>query len=386
MPPAVPPPTTATETPAVATSATTVTHEPAPADLVRDLLELPPPSDGVTSILPESLGATIESLRVGAEVPVERTIAEGGWGRAIVDPGTRVEVRFSGSTVTVGMQPGLRIDPVIGPDILVTQIRYDASTDRLDLDAEGFGPDALYRWAANHFANRYLLDLVPSELRTTSAPDAGDAAALHRAMTTLNNFGGVGVASGDGVALADPFGSATLRFTSTHETDLGDGYTLTIPRGARVTIGADLDGDADSLQLERIRVRASGPAITVAKSEGFMSGVSGLELHGLTVHHGGHVEADYDLQLEQAIGDGMSFLRVLVAVAGAHSGDPSGLADLHRPLPDPRLPALRADADAQLSAIAEPAIADWVRANDGVIEGQSLSEIMGIAPTGPQVP
>jgi len=384
-PPALPPPTTTVEAPARGVRAGEVIHEAPPADLVRDILELPERS-GPATVLEQAhaAGAAIESLRVGAEVPESRTLAEGWWGEVVVDAGSRVQVSFDGPVVTIRVQEGLRIDPVVGPDVRITSIRYDTENDRLDVDAEGVGPDGMYGWIAESIANRYMLDLVPTELRTSASPDAADADALTRAMALLNNFGGApaaGVGEGSSIGLADPFGSVVLRIDQPRSIDIGDGYTLDVPRNARLTMSADLDGSGDSLEISQIRVRATGPEITVTKSEGFGSSVSGLILRGATISHGGAVHADYDLQLEQAIGDGMNFIRVLAGLASLEAGDARGLAMLNQPSSQPRLPALRADVDATISSLAEPELADWVRANDGLIEGESLCGLLGISKT-----
>jgi hypothetical protein len=350
------------------------TPDTALVDLAKDILDLP----GTRSTTRAGAApVVVESVHAGAEIPTARTLARGSWGELRADAGTRIEVSAHGSTIDIRATPGLTVDANYVPDFRVARMTYDVHTRTFEVDANGPGPDFVYRRAATWIANHSLVDLLPPELR---APGPQGSSALSRAVLVLDRVtGGDGPSPASAASdLVAPSGSISLYAPNEIRHQLDNGMLAIIPAHTTFHVSARMTGPVGQPVLASGNIHISGQGVTVRQTTGTFASLNGIVIRGAALGPGGQIALEYDLLAERAIDGGVGLVRLLAALAGAHNGDPSGLVALHQPQPPARLNSIRAEVDAELQSRLRPALIDLVHENDGAIPGFSLSAILGL--------
>ena len=369
--------------PREASHASRAPARPAPA---APAAAAPSPASSLSSItLPigeAELRRAIDSAALGGTISEAQTLARSRFGELRIAAGTRVEIALSGSRLDISTDPGLTLDLHYGPNVTIRRIQYDLNTGRFEVDAEGPGPDFLYREAATWFANRTLRPLLPVELQTPGYDPRTDPELIARFQRTVTSVltGQPGPA---GVTFSNPTARASIRLARELRVDLPEGNVLIVPRGTPFSFDASFEGPIEAPVLRELTVRSSGRGVVLRQSEGLFSSIAGLEIRGVTVRPGGRLAVDYTPLPETALNGGESLLRLLGGAIGVASGDPRGLELLNAPPPNHRLPELRREIDGRIHGEAEPALLRLIRDNDMVVPGFSLTRLMGVPAASP---
>lgn len=292
-----------------------------------------------------------------------------------------VTARANPTGITVSFSPGMVISTrnpewyIPDVDIGIEELGWSYSTQTLSA-----------RWNATNAVNWFRnpggqiiagmsgrLAALPARMQVPGYDPFSDPALAGDLTTFARSFAGGGGGSAAPRVMAQ---SVELGFALPNELtrDVGQGATVVIPAGSRISLQASLDGD----------LTASPPAIKVTS---ITLGVSGrarfnlrafgtdwpiISVSGARIGYGGGITADYRI-IHEDIGSAL----LLLLAAAAVEENPLNAGRI-RPDLTVRDAAAHRLVDQMITGKLEPMFADLVRANAGVIPGVNLLDVFGI--------
>ena len=148
-----------------------------------------------------------------------------------------------------------------------------------------------------------------------------------------------------------------------------DDLWVNLDEGTPLTLQLSTAGDVNSLKVNSFSLRAGKPGIVIKPSKGWAKDISEMDIHSISVGHGGKFHFDYELVPERMI-DGMKALGILFALHSGHRVN----TNIRRT----ELTEIRKEIDDRLKKEVEPKFKEYILKIDPIIPGPSLKQVFGL--------